>query len=81
MKKFILGGAFAAALVLGAAYSYNNSNAGLSDLQVENIEALADDGREWSPWAERWCDPGSYKDCNFSQEGKLVERNDGTFKD
>lgn len=41
MKKFILGGAFAAALVLGAAYSYNNSNTGLSDLQILNAEALA----------------------------------------
>ncbi len=41
MKKFILGGAFAAALVLGAAYSYNKSNAGLSNLQMLNAEALA----------------------------------------
>lgn len=41
MKKFILGSAFAAALVLGAAYSYNNSNAGLSDLQMLNANVLA----------------------------------------
>ncbi len=34
MKKFFWDGAFAATLTLGAAYSYSNSNASLSDLQM-----------------------------------------------
>ena len=57
MKKFILGGTFAAALVLGAAYSYNNSNAGLSDLQAANVEALAN-----NPEGPHGCDLTIYID-------------------
>lgn len=42
MKKIILGSTLTITMMLGGVYAFSHSNTNLDDLQMQNIEALAD---------------------------------------
>ena len=76
MRKLIIKSAFVAAFIAVAGYTAYNSQkeVELSDLAMENVEALADeewtDGNCW--WVTRYtiCNPyGIYKGCPCGSHG------------